>query len=300
MQLSFFSIVTKNELRVAWDWLVKPMNHRPTAHCGHCVFDHKQWYQQPLKDEPKTHVNLGTLYLTSSFADDNQIFALANRDVSADIETPNLDSNIAKTVKNSGRFRDALSEHLGFWVRLATASQSQTPSTRFASAKPNVIPENQGPDGLIMVDCSATNTQQIEIQSVKNPSNNPRSMVATTSFRTQGKVHNVNKPKLLEDFWLVKNESVGITYLQNMLSGLCGQLQLTADQRIKFGLLADTAYNAVIVANDKHATATVFEGYDQVTTDASKCFATYIGSNDWDALAEATRKVLLKRLSHLL
>ncbi len=62
------------------------------------------------------------------------------------------------------------------------------------------------------------------------------------------------------------------------------------------GLLAECSYNAVIVADHQYAKAELFEGYAHVTYDVKRRIATYIGSTEWIAVAEETRKFVLAAL----
>jgi hypothetical protein len=89
--------------------------------------------------------------------------------------------------------------------------------------------------------------------------------------------------------------------LQRILSSLCRLLQVTDRQLFKMALQRNLCfYNAIVVANEKHAREEVFEGYEHITTNISHRIATYISSTEWKDLAEKTRIEVKARLDHLI
>lgn len=301
MQSSFLPLVTREELEGAWNWLLSTMRPRPDTPSKSCVFDHKHWkieeQYQPLCANGIIEKHLSLLFLTSEFGDDDQIYNLANFGEATSIGQPIglLDRDVANVIQEAKGFRDSLSEHLAFWVRLANEAQTRVDGQKFAGKLPHIQSRDKGPDGLFM---GTGQKDYVEIQSVKNSIGDPRQLVGTTSFRTHGKVHKREEPKQLEEFWLTANENWGTSRLQRELSNLCRLLQVADPQLFKMALQKNLCfYNAVVVANEKHAREDVFEGYEHITTDVSRRIATYISSEEWKELAEKTRQDIKARLN---
>ena len=303
MQLSLLPLIAKEELGNAWDWLIQGIRPRPTTPSQSCIYDHKKWQIQgvyhPLRADGIIEKHLAILFLASEFGDDDQIYNLANFGKATDIRHPVglLDKDVKNIVQERKGFRDSLSEHLAFWVRLADEAQARVEGKKFAGKSPHVQSRDKGPDGLFI---SVGSKDYIEIQSVKNSISDPRSLVGTTSFRTSGKIHNRKKPKQLEEFWLTANENWGIVRLQRELSNLCRLMEITELQEFFKIALSNKDlcfYNAIVVADEKHARENVFEGYAHITNDISRRIATYISSDEWKDLAEKTRQEIKKRLN---
>jgi hypothetical protein len=210
-QLSLgFPLVSRYEVEDAWLWLCNAVTSRPNVPSKTCVYDHKQWKVQgqyhPLFADGFVEKYLGVLFLTSELGDDEQIYDLANFGEAADITLPNglLDRDVANVIQEKKGFRDSLSEHLAFWVRLANGSQVCNDDQRFAAKLPHVQSRDKGPDGLFI---TTGHDSYVEIQSVKSSMGDPRKEVGTRSFRSKGVVHNRKSPKQLEEFWLTANEN---------------------------------------------------------------------------------------------
>lgn len=300
MQLSWIPLVTEEELQGAWKWLLDTMSPRPAISEQTCIYDHKQWQNQgqyqPLKADDLTVKRLGILFLTSELGADEDIYNLVNCGESFQVDVPadSLDRDVSNVVREIKGFRDSLSEHLAFWVRLACAAQINVDGQRFACSLPNVQSRDKGPDGLFITTGEA---DFVEIQSVKNSIGDPRGLVATKKFRERGQVHKREKPKQLEEFWLTANENWGIVRLHRTLSNLCRLLEISDQRLFKMSLSKDLCfYNAVVVANQKHAKLDVFEGYQHVVNDVERRIATYISSDDWKEVAEKTRQVIQAKL----
>ncbi len=302
MQLSFLPLVTKDELKGAWGWLLSTMKPRPNTPSMSCVYDHKHWkigeQYQPLCVNGIVEKHLGTLFLTSEFGDDDQIYRLSNLGEASDIARPAdpIDRDVANVVREVKGFRDSLSEHLAFWVRLANEAQTHVEGQKFAGKLPHIQSRDKGPDGLFI---ATGQRNYVELQSVKNSIGDPRNLVGTTSFRVNGVVHRRESPKQLEEFWLTANENLGSVRLQRELSNLCHLLQIADQQQLfKVALQKNLCfYNAVVVADEIHAREEVFEGYEYITTDVARRIATYISSQEWKALAEKTRQDVKLRMN---
>jgi hypothetical protein len=237
---------------------------------------------------------LGHLYLTSQLGDSDLIFDLVNHGNAQDVVIPSgkLDTDVKNVIDSIRRFHNALSENLAFWVRLATAAQCKKDSLEFACSKPNVQPDDKGPDGLFL---ATGTTPQVEVQSIKNSIYDPQSLISSKPFRSKGRIAN-KKGKQLEDFYRHARENFGFVRLDDLLSQLCKSLNLSTTREIRIGLLSQCSYNAVVVADNKHAKIELFEGYEHVTQDVKRRIATYIGSSEWKEIAASTRQFIVQRL----
>jgi hypothetical protein len=280
-------IITASQLETTWFWLLSEVSPRPSS-CGiFCFFDHKCWKDDTNLEE--TSERLSALYLASQLGNHKEIIGLANGHPASPViwHALFLDNDIVAVIKSEKRFRNHLAEHLSFWVRLAVErkkreAESDNKSIEFSYSKPNIQPEDKGPDGLYLELIPST---RIEIQSVKNNLSNPKSYISSPSFRNKGIAQ---KKKLLDDFWRLKHRSDGLVRLEQQLDSLLGPLAFGPEDKVRIGLVQRGAYNAVVVADDQYADETLFEGYEHVTGDEQKRIATYLGAKNWKLLASKT------------
>lgn len=264
------------------------MSPRPNQ-CGpYCLYDEKAWKDTsssgPLNDSAAVVEYLACLYLAGKLGDADMISDLTNDSQSRDVVIfgGKLDQDVRGVVDTESRFRNALSEQLAYWTRLGTEAQC-TQNVRFAYSTPNVQPEDHGPDGVFV---SLGVEPRVEVHSVKNSEGNPRGLIASGRFRTQGIP---SRGKLLDDLRRQVSEGDGFIRLDIMLSNVSQTLGLTADQQARHALLVSCAFNAVVVADHRHASSGLFDGYQHVTGDPGRHIATYIGSVNWVTFAERVR-----------
>jgi hypothetical protein len=286
------TITTAFDLTGAWDRLFNNLSCRPETPIGSYIFDHKLWQQQqtaqPLEPSNLIPEMLCVLFIASELGELRSIVDMAKGGPASDttISSLPLDANIKDVVGDSKRFRHALSEHLAFWVQLAHVAKSKP--ANFSCSRPNVQPEDKGPDGVFI---NMGSKNRVEVQSVKSSVGDPSSLVSSSSFRSGRKV---NKKKLLDGFWLQAYENLGLTRLQNALADACNLLNLSPEERVKMGLNLDScSYNAIVVADNTYANVDLFYGYERITADSSRCIATYIGSTKWTDVAETTRQCVI-------
>jgi hypothetical protein len=289
-------IITVSQLEAAWCWLLSEVSPRPESYGIFCFFDHKCWKDDTNLEE--TSEMLSVLYLASQIGNHKEIIGMANGHSYPSVvwNGLSLDSDIVGVIKNERRFRNHLAEHLSFWIRLAVErkkrmSKSNGRSIEFSCSKPNIQPEDKGPDGLYL---EVVPSYQIEVQSVKNNLLNPKPYISSTSFRAKG---NPKGRKLLDDFWRLKHRNDGLVRLEQQIDGLLGPMDLNTEDKVKFALVQRGAYNAVVVADDQYANEDLFEGYEYVTEDQKKRIATYIGSKNWKLLASKTWWATKSKLS---
>ncbi len=241
-QMSLFTleivIVQRQDLLNAWQWLIQNMSCRPTASSTLCVFDKKLWKTgvtyEPFDKTAQATCYLACLYLTSEIGNDAAIVKLVNEGCATDlvVYSAALDPDVKKVIKNAKRFRNALSEHIAFWSRLATEVQWRPPNAtaKFGCSLPNTQPEDKGPDSVFL---STAAHGRVEYQSVKNSVSNPSAMIASPKFRCGGRP---KKGKLLDDFRLKTTQNLGLVRLDRQLSALCNALDLDVSQRVRMGL----------------------------------------------------------------
>ena len=282
-------ILQKQDILESWKWLIKLMSPRPNRDSGLCVYDQKMWGKntrcEPLSTEVSFVQNLASLYLTSQLADIGTILEIARNGKAQDIVVYDtcLDGDVKAVIESEDRFRDALSEHLAFWTRLATEVKGKY-SAEFSISMPNFQPEDKGPDGLFL---SIGSPDRVEVYSVKNTIRNPQPLVSSTQFRKNKKP---KRYKQLDDFWLNANNGLGIGRLDRLLDQVFRALNVSPKKKIRIGLLSQCAYNAVVVADHKYSSVDLFEGYQHINRDVEKRIATYIGATDWQQVAMLTRK----------
>jgi len=235
-------------------------------------------------------------------ADLDVLLALVESDVAQPVEYFGsvLDSDIAGVIRGEKRFRNHLSEHISFWVRLASEPErrrdgAQADAHAFGHSRPNVQPEDKGPDGLFLSLLGAC--PSVELLSIKSSTKHPQRLISLARFRDRGEIdENRRKQPLLEEFCMVAHRKVGLLRLDEKLSHLCRLLGLGADQERRAALLTQTKYNGVIFADEEYADENLFTGFRHVAADASRCIATYIGSAPWESLAKRVRRHVVDTL----
>lgn len=289
------TIASASCLQNAWQWIVSQMTPRPSSPQSLCIFDQKYWRLgrklQPLCVDDICLDKWADLYLTSQFNDLRTILDMVNTGTFCDVIVygNSIDPDIRSVIDSARRFRNSLSEHMAFWVRLATEAQLRNCS-KFGCSLPNIQPEEKGPDGLFM---GLGAVDRVEIHSVKNSIGDPSRYIVSPSFRKYGIP---KRGKQLDDFWLKANRNLGLAHLDRMLSQVLDSLDVNAQQSIRMALLSQCNYNAVIVANNAFAKIKSFEGYQRVTPDATRRIATYIGATKWKEFAEKTRRRVKQKL----
>ncbi len=297
------TVVPAETLSAAWQWLVSSVSSRPSRPCGEFIFDHKSWNGGgccgPLVPLKNVVCWVGSLYLASQLGDLDTIMQLVRSGVAEPVEwfVAKLDSDTASVVKSRPRFRNHLSEHLSFWVRLATEvrrswSCAASPTHEFWHTRPNIQPEDKGPDGLFL--SLESSEPHVEMLSVKNSTGNPQQEVSYARFRKSGQVdETLDRRPLLEGFWLSRHREIGLLRLDVELGSLCRQLGLGADKARRAALLIRASYNGVVVADEKYAQESLFAGFRHVHSDPGRCIGTYIGSQQWSVLAERIRRHII-------
>jgi hypothetical protein len=240
---------------------------------------------------------LGRLYISSQFGNHRDLIWMAHGRQPQNIILPggNLDRDIRAVINSAPRFRNHLSEHLSYWIRLAIEKKQrglnyQADQKIFACSRPNIQPEDKGPDGLYL---EVSPEYRVEILSVKNSIGNPRTLIASPNFRNSGRA---TPKRLLDDFWLLHHQNDGLLRLEDLLDRTLGVLDTTPNQQLRLGLIKAGSWNAVIVADTQYAHENLFQGYEYITPDIARRIATYIGAINWRTLAARTNRVVIRVL----
>jgi hypothetical protein len=281
-----------------WKWLVANINNRPALSPELCfVDDHKLWginLSQPLASSEEFQEKIAQLFLISQLGEIPQVIELSKGgdSFSLFLVTQHLDQDIKVVIESEDRFRDGLSEHLGFWVTLGSLVKSNL-YTNYAISQPNFQPEDKGPDGLFL-GLDEAQQAHIELRSIKNSVGNPYYLVASANFRNGG---DAQKSKQLEEFYLLVEEEYGFARLDRLLAQVSSYLSLESNQLTRAVLLKNSAkYNAVVVANEAFYSSGMFNGFQRVIDAPDKCIATYIGSDVWTQFAENVRNKVISIL----
>lgn len=291
-------LLDKIQVDNVWKWLVANINNRPALSPELCfVDDHKLWginLSQLLASSEEFQEKIAQLFLISQLGEIPQVIELSKGgdSFSLFLVTQHLDQDIKVVIESEDRFRDGLSEHLGFWVTLGSLVKSNL-YTNYAISQPNFQPEDKGPDGLFL-GLDEAQQAHIELRSIKNSVGNPYYLVASANFRNGG---DAQKSKQLEEFYLLVEEEYGFARLDRLLAQVSSYLSLESNQLTRAVLLKNSAkYNAVVVANEAFYSSGMFNGFQRVIDAPDKCIATYIGSDVWTEFAENVRNKVISIL----
>jgi hypothetical protein len=299
----FHELLSRQELQEAWDWLLSRILVRPTNPGLICYFDNKCWDDNPAKPDyeeeyARTCMVLGRLYIASQFGNHRSIIGMVHARPAPEIiwVGNDLDRDIRTVIVNEERFRNHLSEHLAFWIRLGVEIKQRGEAYRpnaleFTYSKPHIQPEDKGPDGLYV---EIVPSLKVEVQSVKSSINEPQSQISTLQFRTTGIPCPRDQPRkpLLDEFWWHINVGDGLIRLDGLVNQCLNSLQTDMQQLIRLGLINAGSLNAVVVADSSHSAERLFSGYHYLSPDIARRIATYIGAANWQLLASGTNAVV--------
>jgi hypothetical protein len=293
-------IISTQEFQEAWDWLFDHISIEQSLIPEHSYyFDHKHWqYPDHIKciDEcDNSEVFLARLYLVSQLASvsdylsnlkqHNLIFRLEYSGDQLDEDVARV-INAEETAIHLNAFRNSLSEHLAYWALLASIIKSADYQD-FSISKPNLQPEDKGPDGLACV--VRDDFSIIKLVSVKNSINSPQELISSASFRNSSGIV-LNEKKILDEFYAFQNHNRGFQRLDDKLNTLLQELHQDGEKQIRLVLLNNhSQFNAAVVADEKYAADTLFSGYNRISNKPLRCIGIYIGSGNWQILANKTQ-----------
>lgn len=291
-------LLDANQVGNAWKWLTANISNRPGLSPElFFIDDHKLWgidISQPLLSTDVSVEKIAQLFLISQIGEMPQVTELSKVEKSFNLflVTQHIDEDIKVIIESEVRFRNGLSEHLGFWVTLGSLVNLNH-YINFAISQPNFQPEDKGPDGMFL-GLDKDQHAHIELRSIKNSIDNPYYLIASAGFRNGGVAQ---KSKQLEEFYLLVEEEYGFARLDRLLAQVSSYLSLDSNQLTRAALLKNSAkYNAIVVANEAFYTPQMFNGFQRVTDASEKCIATYIGSDVWTQFAENVRNKVISIL----
>ena len=295
-------VTTSAQVLSAWQWWFDNISPRPNPNQGdEYMFDQKKWGQllTCLLHGDTQHVShVATLYLTSQItANPSEILLMTQgQPFEICISEPGLDPQIKKVVENPEKFPHALSENLAFWVQLASIIKTGL-FQNFVVTLPNTKPTDPGPDGLSLLFDSDGNPV-IEIRSVKSSINDPSSKISTADFRRGLDPDPAVSPDAqLDEFYLVIKDGYGFTKLERLLVSAFQSIGRGSNNILRIGLVRNqSSFNAMIVANDQHASTDRFYIYSRIPRPPTQKIATYIGSDNWETFSENVRSNVVDTL----
>jgi len=290
-------IISSQEFQEAWVWFLDYISINQTLVDEHGYFlDHKHW-QRPdglkcIDECENAGINLARLYLVSQLASvtdylpsiKKQTFDFTLRYVSEhlDVDVARV-VNAQETERNRNSFRDSLSEILAYWTVFPSIIKSPEYHD-FSISKPNLQPEDKGPDGVACVVYDQYSI--IKIISVKNSIRRPKSLVSSRSLRKDSDIV-PETDKILDEFYAFQKNNQGFERVDNELNTLLQSLEQDAEYQIRWALLKKhSQFNASVIANEAYADRNLFEGFSRISEKPIRCIGIYVGSENWKDLAD--------------
>ena len=288
------SIASASQMRSAWNWLVTTIPNRPSPGPSHVYDDLSAWTDSTgrlLHHDRGVIGSIATLYLVSSFASHSRLLEFINGGNPFDVTFPtaSLDPALKRVLETPARFRASLAEHLGFWIPVAS-TRRQRPSALIAASQPHTLPEDTGPDALVV---EARPRRKMELVSIKNSTRDPARMVASAGFRAG------RKPRsgpCLDEFHSLITKHEGFTKVLRLVASACSYAGVTMQERLQLALITDATYHAFVVASHEHCEPAVFDGFARVSNQAARRIGTYVGSNNWTRVAANVRTEVVRRI----
>jgi hypothetical protein len=203
-----------------------------------------------------------------------------------------LDNDVARVVNaedtaiHLNAFRNSLSEHLAYWAILASIIKTADYQD-FSISKPNLQPEDKGPDGLACI--IGKDFSIIKVISVKNSIISPQDLISSASFRSNGEIA-LNEKKIFDEFYAFQNHNRGFQRLDDKLNTLLQELHQDGENQIRRVLLNNhSQFNATVVADEQYAANNLFIGFNKVADKPLRCIGIYVGSENWKNLANSAQ-----------
>lgn len=289
-------IISSREFQEAWKWLLEYLSINQTLVAEHgYLLDHKHLeYPDCIKciDECNdADIYLARLYLVGQLSSVSDYlpnlkkntfnFDLIYASNELDVDVARV-INAKETEKHLNSFRNSLSEHLAYWTILASTIKTAE-FQDFSISKPNLQPEDKGPDGVACI--VGNNFSVIKIISVKNSIISPRDLISSASFRNSS-IPALNEKKIFDEFYAFQNHNRGFQRLDDKLNMLLQELHQESENQIRWALLNNhSQFNATIVADEQYAASNLFAGFDKVANKPIRCIGIYVGSENWKDLA---------------
>jgi len=301
-------LLSSVEVHEAWAWIKNHISIEQVLIEDHGYnFDHKHWHYPGhiicVDQCENADLLLARLYLVSQLAPvSDYLISLKNdtRDFILHLYSELLDEDVARVVnaietrRNLNSFRNSLSEHLAYWAILASIIKSNE-FNDFSVVKPNLQPEDKGPDGLAYIVCD--DHAIIKIISVKNSINPPKDLISSAGFRTNDVIE-PDCTKMLDEFYAFQYQNRGFQRLDEKLNSLSQELHQDTTSQIRHSLLLQQShFNGAVVANEEHVNTDLFTGYSKISDKPIRCIGIYIGSANWRDFAYKVQKNVKEILS---
>ena len=290
-------IVSSQEFQEAWGWFLDYISIDQTLveEYGYHL-DHKHWhYPDHVKCIDRCEnadIYLARLYLISQLSSVSDYLSnLKNHSITFNLSylSNQLDEDVARVIRaqetanHLNAFRNSLSEHLAYWVILASVIKVSGYQD-FSIAKPNLQPEDKGPDGLACI--VFADYLIIKIISIKNSINSPQESISSPSFRNNSEI-DLNEKKILDEFYAFRKRNRGFQRLDDKLNNLLQELHQDPENQIRRILLNHhSQFNASIIADEQYATKNLFIGFNKISDRPIRCIGIYVGSENWKDLAD--------------
>jgi hypothetical protein len=245
-----------------------------------------------LHDDPVVVTHLVALYLASHTGLLLELLALVNNNTAFDVSIvgPKLDGEVKKLYRNKTRFRASLGEHLAFWV--TTGQHRRLGAGSFAITHPHHLSEDKGPDGIVFRELPVPTC---EIVSVKQSPKGIAGLMSSARFR---KGRAPQKKKMLDDLFRFARQGYGFARIEKLVAEVMFHAQVAPNVAATRALLMSATYQGVALSTHSLGAAKLFDGFHRVAP-PQRCIGTFVGSPDWEALAESTRTALVTRLRGL-
>ena len=293
-------IVSSQEFQEAWVWFREHISIDQTLIDKHGYFlDHKHWEDTDglkcIDECENADIYLARLYLASQLAPvTDYLHDLKNHNFTFHLAYPSsqLDEDVARVVnaqeteRNRNSFRDSLSEILAYWTILASIIKTSGHHD-FSISKPNLQPEDKGPDGVACV--VYDDRSVIKIISVKNSIKKPKYLISSSNFRKDSGAA-LKVDKILDEFHAFQYHNRGFQRLDDQLNTLLQELEQDSASQIRWSLLNKSSqFNASVIANEEHVDNDLFEGFSKISEDPTRCIGVYVGSGNWKNLADGVQ-----------
>jgi len=294
-------IVSVDEFKAAWDWLIDHISIiQILVEEQGFYYDHKHW-QFPdhiicVDECENADEHLARLYLVSQLAsvsDYLKDLKAHNFLFNLDFFGQQLDEDVARVIKaqetdnHLNSFRNSLSEHLAYWVNLASIIKINEHQD-FSISKPNLQPEDKGSDGLACV--LYDDHLRVKLVSVKNSINSPKELISSAHFRKKS-MSDLDEKKLLDEFYAFQNRDRGFQRLDEKINTLLNELHIDATNIVRRVYLhGHSQFNALVIADEQYADRSLFMGFNIITDQPDRCIGIYIGSRNWQIFADVVQR----------
>lgn len=298
-------VFTAVEFKEAIEWFFEKISIQQRLIQQHNYYlDHKHWDDQNIAkciDCCENSIDyLSRLYLISLLAQvSDYLPQLIDKNIQFKLLCfSSLDSEISKLIRskeksnNTNQFRNSFSEHLSFWVMVASILKTHK-DFLLSMTKPNLLPVDHGPDGLA---CIVENGQTtVKISSVKNSINSPKDMVVSAEFLRNKET---NPSKIIDEFFSFQKFNHGFERLDEKLNYLLLELKQNSYEQLRQVVLhSKSQFNATVVGNEEYISDDFYSGFLSVSKDAKRCIGVYIGSENWKQFAEKVQSRVLEILN---